>query len=611
MDNLNKLLLEIGIEDFPKELFGLVKRSLEEEFEKLFHKNKIPYEKIKIESTKKRVVIIVSGLINDLEESENLYNFFKINIPEVIRKITIPVYHKKDTDNTNFVDYIIWIQCVIGNRLIHFDSVDDISDNKGLLRREYLQIEPITAYLEKLEKNSILLDIKKRKDLLNVKASKLAREHGYQLYKPQRVIDKLNNYYDYPACDILQFDAKHLILDDAILHTILYEEFDMFSIVDDNKNAVNYVIYGHELKEEIDVESLIQKLNNRFGEIQLLLGEDLLKPLEYYKSKLYEMPYLSIGTYEDKTFRLSELATHLGDHLDVGEETIFNIQKVAALSKIDLSTNVVKQVPSLRGTVGMIYGKRINERDIVATGIQEHYKPLFSDEELPKHTSSKIVSISDKMDELIVMYVQEECIKSLDGLKLRRNALGIIDVILGSKWFIGIDEIIKDALFTLLKNTNMSFDNKRIAKLVQNIIKINFRDTLIRKGFRFYVIDGIMDKFNGDLYNTYICVKDLSEINDETNNKLLYFLRDLNNLQLNMENVLPLSEEQESLLLNLESSIEKRDYKGFFSKINKIRTENDIMGEEFTVTEDKVYFYKSLNALINSILEIDSVIFLD
>ena len=125
------LLLEIGIDGFPSELTGLVKRVLDEEFSKILYTNHIHFDKIMVESTKTRIVLIAQNLIENESEIEDLYTFFKENIPNIITNVTIPIYHEVDPRKCHFIHYITWIQCVYHDQLIHFDQTDDIYDNKN------------------------------------------------------------------------------------------------------------------------------------------------------------------------------------------------------------------------------------------------------------------------------------------------------------------------------------------------------------------------------------------------------------------------------------------------------------------------------------------------
>lgn len=603
----NDLLLEIGIDGFPSELTGLVKRVLDEEFSKILYTNHIHFDKIMVESTKTRIVLIAQNLIENESEIEDLYTFFKENIPNIITNVTIPIYHEVDPRKCHFIHYITWIQCVYHDQLIHFDQTDDIYDNKNN-EKEYFQIDSIKDYRETLENNSILLELEKRKNQLSIKANKLVREYGHNLYKPKKLIDLYSNNYDYPEPHIGKFDPNYLILQDEIIHAILRNEFKVLTVIDDNNTCTNYFVFIDEYKATIDLDKFADSINERLEELKNLLLEDLDYPFESYVDELSNIPYFEFGNYKDKTRRLETFSKIIGEELGVGKETIANAERLATLSKADLATKVVSEIPMLRGTIGMIYAQEQGEREIIAKGICEHYQPSYSDEELPGTTSAKIVGFVDKLDEIITLYILREQTNELDPLLIRSNALGVIDIILGAKWELDIEKTIQDGLFTIMKHTDYPINYKKLLQPLINIVKINFKDSLIRKGHKFYIIDGIMEDVEPDLYDIYNQVKAMTSITESTDNDFLRFINLINEFEKKYKvdaeiNNCEMIEEWKSLF-------DKKQYNEFFHAIDDYRMENEEeIRESMKDTALSKKYYNvliPLNHMIRSIFTIEA-----
>lgn len=604
---INDLLLEIGIDSFPSELTGLVKRVLDEEFSKILYTNHIHFDKIIVESTRTRIVLIAQNLMDNESEVEDLYTFFKENIPNIITNVTIPIYHEVDPGKCHFIHYITWIQCVYHDQLIHFDQTDDIYDSK-INQKEYFQIDSIKDYRETLENNSILLELEKRKNQLTIKANKLVREYGHNLYKPKKLIDFYGNIYDYPEPHIGKFDPNYLILQDEIIHAILRNEFKVITVIDDNNSCTNYFVFIDEYQAKIDMDEFADSINKRLEELKNLLLEDLDYPFESYVEELSTIPYYEFGNYKDKTRRLETFSKIIGEELGVGKETIANAERLATLSKADLATKVVSEIPMLRGTIGMIYAQEQGEREIIAKGICEHYQPSYSDEELPGTTSAKIVGFVDKLDEIISLYILREQTNELDPLLIRSNALGIIDIILGAKWELDIEKTIQDGLFTIIKHTDYPINYKKLLQPLINIIKINFKDSLIRKGHKFYIIDGIMEDVEPDLYDIYNQVKAMTAITESSHNDFLRFIKLINEFEKKYKvdteiNNCELIEEWKSLF-------DKKQYTEFFQSIDDYRMENEEEIRESmkdTAISEKYYnILIPLNQMIQSIFNIEA-----
>ena len=607
---VNDLLLEMGIENFPTELTGLVKRVLDEEFSKCLYSNHIHFDKITVESTKKRIVLIVQNLQDTDTEIESLVSFFKETIPKIISNVTIPIYNEVDSRKCHFIHYITWIQCVFHDKLIHFDQTDDIYEYKSD-RKEYFQIDSIQDYRETLENNSILLELEKRKNQLSIKANKLVREHGDNLYRPKKLINLYSNIYDYPKPQLGRFDARYLALQDEIIHTILRNEFQVISVIDDNNACSDYFVAIAEYENNVNIDQYTNKINTRLEEVRTLLLEDLDRPLETYVDELENIEYLNFGNYKDKTKRLETYSKIIAEELGVGKETIANTERLALLSKADLGTKVVREIPILRGTIGMIYAAEQGEREIIAKGICEHYQPSFSDEELPATTSAKIVAFVDKLDEIITLYVMREQTQELDPLLVRANALGIIDIVLGSKWTLNIEKTILDGLFTLLKHSDVPINHKKLMQPLINIIKINFKDNLIRKGHKFYIIDGIMEDADFDLYDIYNRVKAMTAITESSDNDFLRFIILLNDYEkeyLNTDKDYEFTAE----IIEWQELYEKKQYNDFFQSVEEFRKKNEttikmILSKEIDHNESFDNIIIPLNRMIRSIYDIDAV----
>lgn len=606
----NELLLEIGFDNFPAELIGLVKRVLDENFSTLLYSNHIHFDKLYVESTKKRIVLIVQGLDTTDESSvTDIHGFFKENIPIIISNITIPIYHEIDSGKCQFINYISWIQCILFDHLIHFDQ-ENVIYGKGNKQEEYVQIDSVKGFKESLANNSIILEIEERRSVLLNISKKLVREHGYKLYKPKKLVDRFSNLYDNPVAKLLKFDESCLALQDEIIHSILRNEFGLISVVNDHEHCTNYFISITEKTNPINPDELIYNINKKLTEVHQLLIDELDQPLEVFVEELKEIPYMDYGNYKEKTDRLVMFSKIIAEKLGVGKETILNTEKIAFLAKADLATNLVKEIPILKGTAGMIYARRQNESELIAKGISEHYQPSFSDEELPSTTAAKIVALVDKLDAIITQYLIREQTGSIDPLFIRRNALGAIDIILGAKWTLNVDRVLQDGLYSYFKNSSFIFDYDKVHQSLRNIIKINFRDSLIHKGHKFYIIDGIMEDAEFDLVDIYDRIKSITKvIEEDSNNEFLRFIYKINEFSKIKKEIG--RDEITEFLIHTKELFHRKQYYEFFKSINEFRLTNEHSIREVLSQEkdddDLISTIVQLNQMIQSIYDIDSV----
>jgi len=117
------------------------------------------------------------------------------------------------------------------------------------------------------------------------------------------------------------------------------------------------------------------------------------------------------------------------------------------LSKADLVTGIVREFPELQGYTGMIYARNSGEDEEVASAIHEHYMPKFSGDSLPSNTISSIISLADKMDNIACFFLVGLIpTGSEDPYGLRRQAMGIINILQHRDFDFSLDQLIDKAL---------------------------------------------------------------------------------------------------------------------------------------------------------------------
>jgi len=189
-------------------------------------------------------------------------------------------------------------------------------------------------------------------------------------------------------------------------------------------------------------EGFEKVLRARLEDALFFYREDLKRPLESLVPKLRGvLQHPKLGTLYDKTMRLVELAPALADALY--PQKVEKAKRAAYLSKADLLTEMVKELDELQGYMGYIYAKAQGEDEEVALALWEQYKPKGEGDEVPSTDTGTVLSIADKLHDLVGYFgVGEKPRSSADPLGLRRAALGIIRILdakrlnLDLKWFV-------------------------------------------------------------------------------------------------------------------------------------------------------------------------------
>jgi len=161
-----------------------------------------------------------------------------------------------------------------------------------------------------------------------------------------------------------------------------------------------------------------------------------------------------LGSYADKVKRMRSIGESLRWVLESNDPNLARftaaIQDAISLCKCDLTTQMVQEFPELQGIVGGLYAAAQGEPKDVAEAIYDHYLPQGAEDRCPATPVGAVVSLADKLDGIVGgLAVGLEPTGSSDPFALRRQANGIIKVILEFKFSISLPFIVGRALETL------------------------------------------------------------------------------------------------------------------------------------------------------------------
>ncbi|QQK07670.1 glycine--tRNA ligase subunit beta [Miniphocaeibacter halophilus] len=490
----NKVLIEIGIKDLQYNLYDVVIRNLRESLNKNFEINNIKYDELKFNYSKNRILFSFS-----IPEETNISNdiISKI-ITDSLNKLFIPI---KDLEISYYLkDYIIWIQGMRDDLFLNFNEFN-ISNEKDSNIKFYKMVS-IDGYKELLRKNNIIFENDARRNYFITKSNRMAKEYGGILFDSNYLIEKYINAYNLPYPIIKKFDNKLLEYPQKLLIAILLDICNVFPIVNEKNALMPYFIFPvekHNINNEIKINNIHLEIINTILEVLSKYEKTMEFDYEYYlnKMKKTKLP-LEIGTVYDKTLRIKSFAKILGSYLKVGENTIKNIELEADICKLDLATDIVNEMPALKGIIGYLYAKESGFSDIVSNAMYMYYRPRFYYDKMPDTTSAKILSIADKLDSIANMFIYNT-LNLKDNLyqttDIRRKASGVINIIIENKWDLNLSIIIDDLIYTYIKYNNIVMDYKVLKNEIKSFILSKFREELVNKDFNYNSIDNLIKKY--------------------------------------------------------------------------------------------------------------------
>jgi glycyl-tRNA synthetase beta chain len=185
-------------------------------------------------------------------------------------------------------------------------------------------------------------------------------------------------------------------------------------------------------------------LRARFNDARFFWETDQKKKLADRKPDLANVTFQAkLGSYLAKTERMMQLAAELGGDA--------HAVRAAELSKIDLTTELVKEFTELQGVVGGLYARVQGESDSVWQAIYDHYKPESMEDAIPRNRTAQIVALADKLDTLRGCFgVGLIPTGSRDPFALRRAAQGVVRILIEGRFdlslfdFLGGDQALRD-----------------------------------------------------------------------------------------------------------------------------------------------------------------------
>jgi len=281
-----------------------------------------------------------------------------------------------------------------------------------------------------------------------------------------------------------------------------------FVFVSNMKGSENNIIRGNE-----------KVLNARLADAKFFWDEDRKTSLEERSKQIMEAKNAhQFGTLPKRIRAIERLAKVVNKNLGVGLGVAPKILKqVCRLCKADLGTHMVEEFPELQGEIGGEYSREGDVPEEVSSGIACHYYPRFSDDKLPNTKAGRVVSVSDKMNAIVSHVIENEnsITGSGDKFALRRQAIGILRIIIENEYYIDLENIISECI----KLYKISEDeHERVFRLVVDFIKQRLKNHLPIIGqYRYDLIDAAINTSSFEPTKKYEILDALSDVSRSDN----------------------------------------------------------------------------------------------
>lgn len=503
--NMN-LLIEIGVEELPAIPFLKEHKNILPKFSKILEENRLKSD-CKFYFTPRRLIIFSENFPQKQEDfikfqtgapkkvalnndgswnkaalsfakkckiSENELKFKLINGNEVLyfeekisgknSKEILPDLIKNWLESLNFGKSMRWGQgefefirpvrnvfCKLGNEFLNFEIFGVKSTDGFFPHRKFgYDLVKFNDYFEDLKKFGVILDYEDRKKIILNEFEKLEKTNNFEIEKDLELLDEVCAITESPKSLLCEFEEEFLKLPKEVIITSMKVNQRYFPIFQNGNLSNKFIVISNAISDNYkEIKAGNQKvLRARLSDAMFFWDSDNKNGLN--PEKLKNVTFMNeLGSIFDKTQREIKIAEILGEIYD---ENLKDLKKAVLLSKADLVSSMVGEFSELQGVMGGYYAKNMGENDQISLAISEQYLPNSENSKLPSTKFSSIVALANKIDTILSLFsINKIPSGNKDPYALRRNALGIIKIVLNQNLDFDIEKIVKKLLANYVK----------------------------------------------------------------------------------------------------------------------------------------------------------------
>lgn len=376
-------------------------------------------------------------------------------LPQLITGLNFPKSMHWGNLDAKFVRPVRWLVALLDEDVIpvEFATVQSGNVTRGhrFLGADEITIKNAASYVDTLKENFVMVDQDARRELISKQLHDMAASKNASIVWDDDLLEEINYLVEWPTALCGGFEESYLALPDAAIITPMKDHQRYFPLVDqDSKLLPMFLTVRNGSDHSIEVVQAGNErvLRARLDDAKFFFNEDRKKPLIDRQDGLTKIVFQEgLGNLADKTERLLKLGRVFGEECGLHEDTVVVLERATELAKTDLTTGMVTEFTELQGVMGKEYALLDGESPEVAEAIFEQYLPRFAGDVLPQTEAGKVLSIIDKVDNIVATFSRGLIpTGSQDPYALRRQTIGILNILLGSEWNISLRPIFKASM---------------------------------------------------------------------------------------------------------------------------------------------------------------------
>ena len=416
-------------------------------------------------------------------------------LPQLIIGLNFPKSMHWGNLDAKFVRPVRWLVALLDEEVIpvEFATVKSGNVTRGhrFLGADEITIKNAASYVDTLKENFVMVDQDARRELISKQLHDMAASKNASIVWDDDLLEEINYLVEWPTALCGGFEESYLALPDAAIITPMKDHQRYFPLVDQEGKLLPMFLTvrnGSDHSIEVVQAGNERVLRARLDDAKFFFNEDRKKPLIDRQDGLTKIVFQEgLGNLADKTERLLTLGRVFSEECELHEDARVVLERATELAKTDLTTGMVTEFTELQGVMGKEYALLDGESPEVAEAIFEQYLPRFAGDVLPQTEAGKVLSIIDKIDNIVATFSRGLIpTGSQDPYALRRQTIGILNILLNSEWNISLRPIIVESMNLL----NVPADKQdELLGQVEEFITLRLKNIFLDREVPHHVID--------------------------------------------------------------------------------------------------------------------------
>ncbi|WIT12710.1 glycine--tRNA ligase subunit beta [Paucibacter sediminis] len=314
-----------------------------------------------------------------------------------------------------------------------------------------LSIESADSYAAQLrEQGAVIASFAERRAEILRQLGEAAAQQGLKPIEDEALLDEVTALVERPNVLSCQFETEFLAVPQECLILTMKANQKYFPLLDATAKLTHKFLVVSNIRPA-DASAVTggneRVVRPRLSDAKFFFDQDRKKSLAERVPGLAKVVYHGkLGTQGERVERVRAIARAIAEQLG-GVDLAAQVDQAAHLAKADLLTDMVGEFPELQGIMGGYYARHDGLSEAVADAIEDHYKPRFAGDELPRNEVGLVVALADKLETLVGLFgIGQLPTGDKDPFALRRHALGVVRMLSERAGTLELSRLLKAAV---------------------------------------------------------------------------------------------------------------------------------------------------------------------